>query len=455
MSIYCIKEYYLGIELGQVRSVPVSMGKNEKPCVLFVYSKQSNLDPWEEEFHFPCDTLKMALYSLDGHQLWVRDLGPGVVPGIWFTPFISFDLDSDGIDEIYFVNNLNPKLPLSLNFRVLERIEPCTGKTTGQWKWPDYTKGESISHCYRFFITAGYTHGQPVLICAQGTYGDMFLQAYNPGMEKRWEIVIRKEDPGARSSHVCPVWDINEDGVDELFWGERLLSVDDGREIFCGDKEGYQGHSDIVIPFIDVKTGNKFIYTCREDCEGPGIARVVTYNNKGEIVWKALEEGHMHRGWIANIRPDYRKIAMAMKLERVIVGNEMRDAEPKVYYFDAITGQAVDFDFPYRGSDFFPIDVNGDGYHEFFGGGVFVDQSGKVLGRVGGFQVKSGKMFGFAGEQVMQFYPLERKVRIWGDSDAEDSDILKARHAVPFHNLMQHLTGTGYNHINGVISCAL
>ncbi len=460
MSIDCIMEFDLNNKLGQVRSVPVRMGRDEKPYILFVYSEQPNLDPWEELFSFPRDTLKMALYGLDGQQIWIRDLGSGVVPGVWFTPFLTFDLDDDGVDEIYFVNNLNENLPLSLNFRVLERIDPRTGKTTGQWKWPENTWEENISHCYRFFITGGYAQGQPVLICAQGTYGDMFLQAYSSGMKKRWEIVIGKDDPGARSSHVCPVWDINGDGVDELFWGERLISVDDGKEVFCADKEGYKGHSDIVIPFIDTKTNKKYIYTCREGDEGPGISRVVTYDEKGAIVWRALEEGHMHRGWIANVGTNYEKIAMAVRINRVIIENKICDAEPQIYYFDAISGQPVDFDFPYRGSDFFPIDIDGDGYHEFIGiggdmSGVIVNRAGKVLGRVGGEQVKSGKMFGLAGEQVMQFYSSEGKVRIWGDRNAHDSDILKARHNVSYHDFMQQLTGTGYNHINGVISCAI
>ena len=46
-------------------------------------------------------------------------------------PVHFFDLDQDGVDEIWFVNNLNPNIPFSLNARVLERIDPLTGETTG------------------------------------------------------------------------------------------------------------------------------------------------------------------------------------------------------------------------------------------------------------------------------------------------------------------------------------
>ena len=94
----------------------------------------------------------MVLYTLDGVRMWKRDLGNGVIPGVWYAPFISFDLDQDGVDEIWFVNNLNPNIPFSLNARVLERIDPLTGETTGQWTWPDNTIDDTMSHSYRCLL---------------------------------------------------------------------------------------------------------------------------------------------------------------------------------------------------------------------------------------------------------------------------------------------------------------
>jgi hypothetical protein len=44
MDIKCLKEFDLGIKLKQVRSVPVSLGKDMPEAVLFVYSSQGNLD---------------------------------------------------------------------------------------------------------------------------------------------------------------------------------------------------------------------------------------------------------------------------------------------------------------------------------------------------------------------------------------------------------------------------
>lgn len=461
MKISCLKEFDLGTKLGQVRSVPVSLGDALQDAVLFVYSEQENLDPWHELFRFPSDTLKMALYSMDGILMWKRDLGRGVIPGVWFTPFISFDLNQDGIDEIWFVNNLNEDLPFSLNSRVLECIDPLTGETTGRWPWPANTIDDTMSHSYRFFITGGYVHETPVLLTAQGTYGDMYLQTYNKGMEKRWEIKIPRNDHGARSSHLCPVLDFNDDGIDELFWGERLISFDDGHELFCGDKGRYLGHSDMVVPFVDEKNGKKYIFTCREDYEVKGEPRVITYDEQGKRAWTAVEShGHMHNGWIACIGPDYQKISMAMRINRVVINHEIQDIEPEDFYFDAITGKPVESPLPFKGSEFMPVDFNGDGYHEFYGvcgtlKGYITDRFGTIYHFIGGEQIRSGKVFSFPGEQMMLFYPEEGKVRIWGDQAAVESEYFQKRFSRVYHTRMQHFMGTGYNHINSHVTCGM
>ncbi len=461
MNIKCLKEFDLGMQLGQMRSVPVALGKDMPAGVLFVYSTQENLDPWPELFNYPKDTLKMSLYTIDGVPIWTRDLGTGVIPGVWFAPFISFDLDEDGVDEIWFLNNLNPNLPFSLNARVLERIDPISGKTTGQWKWPDNTIDDTMSHSYRFYITGGYVHGKPVLVTAQGTYRDMYIQGYNPDMNKRWDIKIPFGDGGARASHLCPILDFDDDGVDEMFWGERLLSLDDGHELFCGDKGRYLGHSDIVLPFADKDTGKKYIFTCREDDERPGIPRVVTYNEKGERAWIGVPDiGHMHSGWLANIGPDYKKVAMAMRITRKVINNAIVDTEPEDFYFDAVTGEPMEAPIPFKGDEALPVDLNGDGQHEFFctdgnQKGCVLDAKGTCLGFVGGRTVRTGKVMDHPGETIMVYYKEEGKVRIWGDADAVENEFTKKRYSHPYHFRMQHFMGTGYNHIHGHVSCGM
>ena len=462
MKIECLKKFDLGIPAKQVRSVPVSMGEG-KEAVLFVYSLDEGVDPGEEYYHHPVDTLKLALFDMDGKRLWTRDLGPGVIPGIWFCPVLSLDLDKDGVDEIYFLNNINPDAPFSFIYRKLEAIDPRTGETAGRWDWPQNTFEEPMSLSYRVYLVAGYAHGEPVLILSQGTYGDMYLQGYGPGMVKKWEKVIRMDEPGPRASHLTPVLDFNDDGVDELFWGERLLSVEDGHEVVCCDKFNYQGHSDIIIPYLDFKTGKKYIFTCREGDDREGVPRVVTFYPDGTRAWTALEHGHMHFAWLATLgnKEEYRRVVMAMDLVRYPGENGLVTEAPVEYYFDAFTGTPVELKLPCFGSWLIPIDINGDGFSEFYCSegeyeGWLFDQHGEKIIKLEGMQVKNGV--------IIKEYPCEQLmlagkdgiVRVYGDREAKGSEIFNFRHTYKgYHAFNQHLMASGYNHYRSNISCGI
>ena len=89
--------FTIGEEFAQMRSIPVAMGVGREGATLFVHSQNPNIDPWSEAFNYARDTLKMTLISDSGKVLWRRDLGWGLVPGIWYSPVLSFDLDGDGV----------------------------------------------------------------------------------------------------------------------------------------------------------------------------------------------------------------------------------------------------------------------------------------------------------------------------------------------------------------------
>jgi len=457
--IRTLKEYRLGEKLAQVRSVPVAMGKGKERAVLFIHSTTENLDPWTESMHFPTDTLKLTLFTESGKHLWTRDLGKGVIPGIWFEPVISFDLDGDGVDEIWHVGNDYPQLPFTVEHRHLERIDPRTNEVTGKWPWPiNSVSYENMSHSYRLTLACGYAKGEPVLITAQGTYADMYLQGYSADMSQRWNVFVPKSAPGARASHVFPTLDFNDDGVDELFWGERVLSVHDGRELFCCDRESFHAHSDIIIPFVDPQTGRKYVYTCREGGEGPGIKRVVTFDQNGQAVWRQVDAGHIHGGWIANIGENRRRIAMARSLAVGASGFDQHRSPTTDYYFDALTGESVKLEFPQPGHRLVPIDFDGDGYHEFFGvsggeGKVF-DRRGRELANLGGGRpVRTGKILQLPAHQIMLAYGEQGTVRIWGDDAAAANG--PTDQFAHYHSSMQHVMGSGYNHFGAVQSCGM
>lgn len=141
----------------------------------------------------------------------------------------------------------------------------------------------------------------------------------------------------------------------------------------------------------------------------------------------------MHSGYVFAQGPEHRRIAVAKK------------GSGEEYYFDAVTGEPIELDYNIFGLR--PIDLNGDGIHEFLAqyGTKAFDAKGNLVKYIGGNVMTVGKWYDFKGEQFLVNYPLQGIVRMWGDVDAEDSDILLARYKTKFKYSMKKMTGSGYN----------
>lgn len=443
INIKKVLELHVGCKIGQLRAVPVSMDKRGTNTILATYCADFDVDPYMEMFYFPTDTLKMILFTLEGDILWKKDLGPGVVPGVWFCPVFPFDLDGDGVDEIWYVNNVNTKHPLGVSGYRLERLDAHTGRATGQWVWPN--KGgihQSLSHTFRNLIIGGYANNKPILITAQGTYANMYLQGFNSDMTLRWETAILKEEPGARGSHVCPVVDINNDGIDELMWGERCIEINGGKELFCADRDVYKGHSDMVQPILDQSSGNWYIYTAREG-DPTASPRVALFDDKGKRVWGAVESGHMDMSWVARLGENGRHVAMSIQIDHKTCGPEGRFHQGcKEYTYDALTGEALPLPFATYGT--IPVDVNGDGIHELVGNGKIIDRNGNILSSIGGKTAICSKFMNRPGEQVLCYYP-DGEIKVWADENACDSQPALERYLHEFYKRNMKFTSTGSN----------
>lgn len=446
LKLEILAELDLSSPIGQLRAVPVRLGPDQPPAVLCAYGADFDVDPYIDMFFFPTDTLKLALISTTGQVLWKKDLGPGVVPGHWFCPIHAFDLDGDGVDEIWFVNNINTQHPLSLNSYRLERLDAYTGNTTGQWEWNrrgGATSQQSLSYTFRNFIMGGYFKQQPVLLAAQGTYAHMSIYAYNRDLSLRWEHRIEKDAPGARGSHMWTVTDLDGDGVQELMWGERCLELDAGRELFCADRDTYRGHSDVIQPVLDRSTGRWFIFTARES-DGQVSPRVALFDSRGNRVWGAVDQGHMDMGWVAHFPPPLGLTAMAIRIGHKTCGPDGRFHQDRTeFVFNCLNGTPVTLPFPVYQT--LPVDLNGDGYHELVRGipgssGEVLDHTGKIHGAVGGTIALARKLVDFPGEQLLAYYP-DGKVKIWADRNACDSPIALGRYASSYYQTNKYALG--------------
>ena len=445
--IEVIKEFNVGQNVGFLRAVPVNISAEEKGLLL-VYSADKSIDPWMEMFYIPTDYLKFALYDLDGNLIWKKAHHKGVINGEWFVPIFPFDLDKDGSDEIYFVHNTDSVHIISYFNQKLEALDSRTGNTIGQWPW-NHVEVKNLMH--RNFIFGGYDNGEPVLITAQGTYFSMGLQAWSMDMEQKWTLRIDENAPGARGSHMCPVVDINNDGVDEMFWGERCISVANGEYLFIADEKEYNGHSDVIQPTLNRESDTWSFFTCRESGEhGEITPRIVMFDDKGQRLWTDLDVGHMDMGWTAHVAKN-QIIAFSISRGKKIAGPDgFRRENVKEYVYDAATGNKIQLGFNAYNS--IPVDLNGDGFHEF--AVALGEQADRKLYEYNGNEIGflgnnatiaiASNFMELNGEQILCYYP-DGTIKIWADTKAKHSKVAKKRYLNPYYKLMQRFTAVGYN----------
>lgn len=61
---------------------------------------EGNIDPYEEYWTRSPETYKLEAYRHDGRFLWRFDLGWSIERGIWYSPYLVYDLDGDGKAEV-------------------------------------------------------------------------------------------------------------------------------------------------------------------------------------------------------------------------------------------------------------------------------------------------------------------------------------------------------------------
>jgi hypothetical protein len=460
---YVALQFNVGTTLGQMRMAPVDIKGNR--FFLLIYSEMRGIDPYEGSFHFPTNTVKIALYDFTGNLKWKKEL-PHVIPGTWFLPVFAFDLNDDGVDEIYLVNNKDEDRPFNTASYVLQCLDSNTGKIINEWPWPRPTHNQANSYKWRFFIMGGYVNDTPVLLTSQGTYRSISLQAWNSDMTLRWEkklpdvyhgpvdlekminhykAINQDYFDGPRGSHHTPIIDTNNDGIDEVLIGERCIDLDKGSELFIMDHNQWDNHSDVVQPIWNNKDNRWYFWTCREKGDDGRRSRAVFFNDKGDPLWSIKEKrGHFHHGWAANIGINGETLVLAARYA-INMENAFDFGRPWEYWvFDAYSGEEVSVPFNPLGR---PFDFNGDGIHEIVVGNEIVDFTGKIWGNIGedaniiNLHKTNNKL---QGEQILAWYP-DGTVKLWADKNANESEKMREIYKSKYYQQNLKLTGVGYN----------
>lgn len=439
-------EFSLGTKAGQFRAVPVKLNSKNEQGILAVYSEYGDCgSPNPQYFVFPKGVLSFVMFNNKGKQLWRVDLKDNVIADLNFCPVFPFDLDGDGAEEIWFVNNTDLLRPFASNKYVVEKLDANSGKSLGSFPFPMLNDKQSMGNLFRLFLMGGYDHDKPVLLTGQGTYqyGPMAVHAYNPDLTQRWRKQFNVGEKGARGSHMSPMSDFNNDGVDEIMWGERCINVSDGSYLFVADYDVYTGHSDVIQPVLRRSDNKWHLYTCRENGEQP---RLVFFDDKGKRIWSDLT-GHVDIGYVAHWGNDGKVIAAALEIDKKFAaeGGGVVRTDGREYMYDLWTGKRIDPPF----KEFIhavPVDFNGDGIHELWSHGVLHTSEGKEikLPDAGSLAHASHFLNDYAGEQIITWDP-SGTVRVWGDKNAFDTEAAKKRYSHNFYKRNQKLTASGMN----------
>lgn len=193
-------------------------------------------------------TYKLEAYRHDGKLLWRHDLGRSIEQGIWYSPYVVYDLDGDGRAEVAVKTGQGD--PRDQTGRVMSGpehltiLDGATGKVLTQIDWPSrdgFSEGRSELAAYNYFcrnqLCVAYLDGKtPSLIVQRGTYNIMKTAAYrlrDGELHELWRQDNTKlpKSYWGQGAHWMHAADVDGDGCDEVLLGSSVLD-DDGSALW-------------------------------------------------------------------------------------------------------------------------------------------------------------------------------------------------------------------------------
>ncbi len=274
-------------------------------------SPDFNVDPYYRPGYWKRspEPYKLNAYSSRGKHLWEYDMGWSIETGTWYSPYMVFDVDQDGIAEVYAKAGEGD--PREIDGHVLDgpeylvKIDPETGKIIKKRDWISKEGFEKYNYWSRNFLSIAYLDGKnPSLIMQRGTYTVIKTEALDKNLESIWSWKSLGEDKKYRSQggHALMTGDIDEDGKDELVFGTSALD-DNGKPMWHTGL----GHNDAgyIADIIPDRPGYEIFFGVESRSPKNGVC--VVDAKTGEIIWGY--EGstyHVHgQAMIGDITDEY------------------------------------------------------------------------------------------------------------------------------------------------------
>ena len=278
-----------------------------------VRTPDSNVDPGMPG-NLDGRTYQIEAYLSDGTFLWSKDLGQGIEPGVWYSPFIAYDFNGDGKAEVALktapeTTKRNSKGRVDSGEEYLSVWDGMTGKESARVDWPERNdRYGNLVRQNRNQIGMAYLDGKtPYILACRGTYKLMVVDAWELRGDKlvrAWRWDGDEENPIIRSmgSHSLVSGDVDGDGRDEILLGSCMID-DNGTALWSAGL----GHPDrAYLTDIDPRRPGMEVFLCLEPFHTNGRGVCMVDAKTGEQVWNiGHETKHVGSGMVADFDPEH------------------------------------------------------------------------------------------------------------------------------------------------------
>ena len=277
---------------------------------------QDNIDPYESYWQPSPDTYKLEAYLNDGTFLWRYDMGWAIERGIWYSPYLVYDLDGDGKAEVAVKSGEgDPRGPdgrVMTGPEYVSLLEGMTGKEKARADWPNRDvlgrSRSSYNYASRNQLGMAFLDGKtPCLLVARGTYTIMQVVAYqyhDGKLQELWKWDNREETVGnwrGQGAHWMHSGDVDGDGRDEVVLGSCVID-DNGTGLWTTGL----GHPDrCFLTDVDPsRPGLEIFYNIEPGHAENGVC--LADARTGDLVWGLKERTyHVGSGMAADVDPTH------------------------------------------------------------------------------------------------------------------------------------------------------